>query len=316
MENISMPRIIYISTRTKAPAGGVKVIFQHVQGLRELGYDAYVGHPIDGYQPDWFDADIPILYYLKGLKVYPDDIFVIPETGHNTLRLLRKVSCRKIVFCQNWAGIKQGLGDADHWRDFGITGVMCCSAVVGNCVKSTLGYEDLSVITCPIDHSIFKAGEKLDQIAFMPRKRKDDVGQIQTFFNLMNPGSRFKWVSIDGQTQGEVARILGESAIFLSLSKREGLGLPPLEAMAAGCLVAGFHGVGGLEYANKNNGLWCGEEDLVDCARQLTAACRLVERGGEQLASLVSNGQLLAKTYSFARMKSDLDRFWKGFLAR
>jgi glycosyltransferase involved in cell wall biosynthesis len=35
---------------------------------------------------------------------------------------------------------------------------------------------------------------------------------------------------------------------LLTLSPREGFGLPPLEAMAAGCTVAGFHGGGGMQY--------------------------------------------------------------------
>lgn len=309
-----MPRLIYISTRTQAPAGGVKVIFQHVQGLRELGYDAYVGHPIDGYKPDWFDADIPILYYLKGLKVYSDDVFVIPETGYNTMRLLKNTRCRKVMFCQNWSGIHQGLGNARHWSEFGITGVMCCSRMVATCVREALGYRDAAVITCPIDHDVFQPLDKKQQIAFMPRKRKSDTGQIRHFFNLLAPNSPFSWTPVDGLAQKHVAKILGESAIFLSLSKREGLGLPPLEAMAAGCLVTGFHGVGGLEYATQSNGLWCEEEDLFDCARQLVKACHAVSEEGELANRLIQNGIAVAQQYNFDKMKSDLDRFWRHFL--
>lgn|SRR5262249_53807656 len=36
---------------------------------------------------------------------------------------------------------------------------------------------------------------------------------------------------------------------------QESLGLTPIEGMAAGCLVAGYHGYGGLEYATAQNGL-------------------------------------------------------------
>ncbi len=100
-----MGRIIYISTRNTAPSGGVKVLFQHVAALRELGFDAAIGHPVDGFEPDWFASDVPIIYYLKGLRVTPDDVVVILETGKNTMRLFRDASCRKVIFCQNQFGI-------------------------------------------------------------------------------------------------------------------------------------------------------------------------------------------------------------------
>jgi len=42
-----------------------------------------------------------------------------------------------------------------------------------------------------------------------------------------------------------VADILRSSRVFLSFSQREGFGLPPLEALACGCAVVGYHGFGG-----------------------------------------------------------------------
>lgn len=306
-----MARIIYISTRTKTPSGGVKVIFQHVQGLIELGYDAFVGHPIHGYTPDWFEADIPILYYLKGLKVYPDDVFVIPETGFNTLRLLKDIRSRKVMFCQNWFGVKQGLGDAGHWRDFNIGAVMTCSHVVERCAREAFGFPLTQAVTCPIDDHVFSSGAvKKRQIAYMPRKRQADISEIKLFYQLLMPSSKFEWIPIDGKSQAEVAHILGESAIFLSLSKREGLGLPPLEAMASGCLVAGFHGIGGMEYASSENGFWCDEDDLFGCASALAEACRTVTGNKERAFRMIKNGMETAKKYSFINMRTDLDRFW------
>ena len=69
--------------------------------------------------------------------------------------------------------------------------------------------------------------------------------------------------------EAQVARLLGESEILLSLSQRESLGLVPLEAMSCGCLVAGFHGQGGLEYTSLGNGFWFGSDDELGVAEAL-----------------------------------------------
>jgi glycosyltransferase involved in cell wall biosynthesis len=47
---------------------------------------------------------------------------------------------------------------------------------------------------------------------------------------------------IDAVGEDDVARMLGESAIFLSTCQSEGFGLPPLEAAACGCIVIGYTG--------------------------------------------------------------------------
>ena len=45
-----------------------------------------------------------------------------------------------------------------------------------------------------------------------------------------------------------VADALKHADIFLAVSTAEAFGLPPLEAMCAGCCVVGFPGIGGFEF--------------------------------------------------------------------
>ena len=56
---------------------------------------------------------------------------------------------------------------------------------------------------------------------------------------------------IEDVTQEEVASVLKRAANFLSFGHPEGFGLPPLEAMSAGCLVIGYHGMGGREFFHR-----------------------------------------------------------------
>ncbi|MCE9630702.1 MAG: glycosyltransferase [Planctomycetia bacterium] len=56
------------------------------------------------------------------------------------------------------------------------------------------------------------------------------------------------FVQIDGLSERDTAARLKSADVFLAISAQEALGLPPLEAMTAGCAVVGFPGVGGFEF--------------------------------------------------------------------
>ena len=47
----------------------------------------------------------------------------------------------------------------------------------------------------------------------------------------------------------EVAKALQEALLFLSCGHPEGFGLPLAEAIACGCLVVGYHGLAGRDFA-------------------------------------------------------------------
>jgi glycosyltransferase involved in cell wall biosynthesis len=53
---------------------------------------------------------------------------------------------------------------------------------------------------------------------------------------------------VDGLPEAEVALILRQADVFIAISPSEAFGLPPLEAMCAGCCVVGFPGDGGFEF--------------------------------------------------------------------
>jgi glycosyltransferase involved in cell wall biosynthesis len=54
--------------------------------------------------------------------------------------------------------------------------------------------------------------------------------------------------------------------VVLSLPYLESFGLVPLEAMASGAIVVGFHGYGGQEYATAKNGFWFPSDYLEETA--------------------------------------------------
>jgi hypothetical protein len=60
--------------------------------------------------------------------------------------------------------------------------------------------------------------------------------------------------------------------------------------MAAGCLVAGYHGYGGLEYATAQNGLWFWSDQIEEVADALHQIVLLYERGGEDYKRRIQSG--------------------------
>jgi len=123
------------------------------------------------------------------------------------------------------------------------------------------------------------------------------------------------WVAIENIPQHEGAKILGESAVLLALSHKESLGLPPLEAMASGCLVVGFHGEGGLEYMTERNGWWADAGDWKTCVNGLAAALDMYDVGGAMLDDRKAAMAETVARYSPARLERDLVAFWQRELA-
>ena len=63
----------------------------------------------------------------------------------------------------------------------------------------------------------------------------------------------------------------------------ESVGLTTLEAMASGCVCAGFTGIGGRQYATPDNGFWVDDDDCMAAADALAQAISLVREGGAPL---------------------------------
>ena len=106
--------------------------------------------------------------------------------------------------------------------------------------------------------------------------------------------------------EAAVAEAMAGSTIFLNFGRAEGLGLPPLEAMAAGCLVCGFAGQGTLDYARPENGLWVREGDIEGCVKAVEQALTVTQRP-ELYAAMVEAATATAAAY-------DLDRFVDGLV--
>lgn len=240
--SLSSSRIYFLCPDVAHATGGVTKIYEFASALKSQGFNAIIVHQDPGYRLSWFSSDVPVVSRARTV-VEPNDLLVIPEFMGDVIPKLK--GCTKIVLYQ------ASFNPADaHFSDEQVVSLITVSDYIqryasfahprANSLRIRMGYDSFTFFP---DFS-----KKKKQIAYLPRRRADDSRRILKA--LERRGSLKGWsvVAIDGLSASEVANLLRESAIFLSFSQREGFGLPPLEAMACGCLVVGFHGHGGAEF--------------------------------------------------------------------
>jgi hypothetical protein len=315
---LSERRIVYLLEPFDFPSGGVATIYRHVEILNAHGFRAFVGLPKKP-ATDFYRTTAQLVIHGGRIHVERGDVFVIPEGFAEHVRALMPTRARRLMYCQNQYYLPFTSDPRAGIAEFGVHGVIASSEAVRDFFRDIYGVTDLPLLPYAVDPArVRPAAAKKHQIAFMPRRLGEDARFIEAIFRRRHRHyADVPWVSIDRVCQAEAARLMGESAVFLSLSHKESFGLPPLEAMACGCLVAGFHGDGGREYMTAENGWWANTGDYKSCADSLAAALEAYESGGgpafeNRHAAMAAT----VKRYSPARLEAALLKFWSRELQK
>ncbi len=311
---MSSRRIIYVLEPFASPYGGVAVIYRHVEILRAHGFSAFAHLP-ERPAVDFYQTTAPQL--IGNIALQATDVLVIPEILGWALRQFRPLPLRRLMFCQNHNNLPPVADPSDALAEWGVHAVIASSVAVQAHLMGRCGLLDVPIIPCAVDPARFApAKRKKRQVAHMPRKLPSEASAIESEFRRRHRRlADVPWVSIDQVSQAEAARVLGESEVFLSLSHRESLGLPPLEAMASGCLVAGYHGEGGREYMNSLNGWWAEAGDWQACVDGLAAAFDSLDRRDQELQARRRAMMQTVARYSPQSMEAALLDYWRAELA-
>jgi hypothetical protein len=311
-----MARILYVSHDNPRPSGGIRTLYRHVELLSQAGFDASIVHFEHGFRVSWFPASVSVLYAAGGLQIQPEDWVVIPEDHGGALEGFRMVGCRKAVFCQGHYQIFHPMTPQGSWTDYGVSEIIVSSIPIRDFVRRMFA-ADPTCIPLSLDLALFQFDPENRarqlQIAFMPRKGSQHLRFIQGILHHTAPELRdVAWVPIENRSEREVAQLLRESAFFLATGYQEGFGLPPLEAMACGTIVAGFRAGGGAEYATSDNGFWVADEDSIALADTLTELLRSYRRNpvDPRWSKVRSAGRTAAERYSQAAERDALLAFW------
>ena len=304
-------RIISVCPPPTNTTGGTKMTYRHVEALTAHGFDAYVQPYKDNSGPAWFDQTAPSLpsgpYHPRS-----DDIIVLPEDVRLLFERFQKVPIRKVLLCQNQYYAALGIGAYRTLADAGINAAIATSGTILRFLRQRFPETTAGLIPYPIDDTLFQPRQKRLQVCYMPRKRPIEAAYIIDRLRALHPDlTNIPFVEISGLHEHRVAQIMGELAIFLSFAHLEGLGLTPLEAMASGCIVVGFTGVGGREYATSVNGFWTENEDCCQCVDDLARVLRSVASGDPIITSTVEAGHRTAAAFGRGPFLATLLEFWR-----
>ena len=341
------PKIYFICPNNKLISGGVKQIFRQVEVLNNHGIDAYV--LLDKEPKQWWFksqaaiAYSPYIYYMlqhillnrmltlrrklkrwrlskKSVSIAPNDILVIPEIYGAEFNKILPTN-RKIIFNQNCYYTFNIYGITTNHTEINYNTTDILGAIVVS--DDSLAYLNYAFPTANvyrihigIQKAIFNYNEvKKRQICFMPRKLSEDVTQIVEILKKREALKNWNFVSIDNKTEQEVAQIMKESVFFLSFNHREGFGLPPVEAMACGCYVIGYHGEAGREYLNPEFSTTIEYGNIIAYAKKVEEMVMAFEQAPQ---SVLDKGRKASEfalnEYSMERQEQDIIHTWKQIL--
>lgn len=305
-----MTRIVYLAFSDGSVQGGQKMIFRHVETLRDLGFDAVVWTRGGGAAPAWFEHRAPVEV---GSRVPEEDVVVVPGDAPNALVNLANGSRRLVVFSQGMLDL--GLSGAEALERFPPHRFPAFLSVAPGLSAEILRFfpdARVELTPCFVDERIFRpAGGRAAAIAFSPRKRSLEAQFCLGAFGRLHPRHKdWAWRRLQNLREADVAALMGGSEVFLSLSRLETVGMTPLEAMACGCICAGFAGVGGRQYATAENGFWVPEDDAYAAVDALAEACDLVRGGGAALDRMREAGFETARRWSYASFRPALEAAW------
>lgn len=277
------------------PIGGVKQMHRLAEALVRCGRQATIIQDSADFHPGWFCSQVETISLKNWVRrndlVPSRDLVVIPETFVRSFDQYA-LHLPKVVFNQNGA-YSFGKSSSNFWPDPSsvlrlyhnpkLLQVLCVSEHDELLLSKGfgLGSSLVSRLTNPIETDLFRPGHhKRRQIAYMPRKNGDDAAVVAALLNVQPWWAGWELKPIHQCTQEEVALILQESLAFLAFGHPEGFGLPIAEALACGCAVLGYSGLGGRELMSLgadhgvalevSYGDWQG---FVDGLRALDRAC-------------------------------------------
>lgn len=235
------------------PSGGIRKQYRSVDVLNGAGVPAAIVHHSRGFRCDWFENQTRVMAACEVI-LSPSDVVVVPEIyGASICDLPSGV--RQVILNQNaYITLAQLGADNVSANPYVNNPDLIAVATVSHQNTDLLRYAFPGVsihrITWALDSNLYFPGTTSvnKRIAYMPRRRASEAAQVLALLRLRGILKQWEVVEIGDRSERQVAEIMRSSRVFLSFSQREGLGLPPLEAIACGCLVVGFTGYAGVEY--------------------------------------------------------------------
>lgn len=283
------PTVYYLAPDLPHPSGGTRTIYRHVDQLNATGVDAVVVHHNRRFRCDWFPNNTRI-QAAGDVAPAAHDLLVVPEwyaAGFDRL----PVAVRKVVFNQG----PYHTFDCIPFADTGpgepysglpnLAGILTVSADGASLLRCTFPGTPVHQVRSVVDRRVFQPADRAPDkaLAYIARRRPDEREHLLHILRARGALAGWRLVPIEGCTEAQTAHLMRSCAIFLSFSHREGFGLPPAEAMACGCYVVGYTGLGGRDYFDPAYCAPIPDGDLVAYAHAVEDAMRCYEDSPDDL---------------------------------
>jgi glycosyltransferase involved in cell wall biosynthesis len=259
----------------------------------------------------------------KAVTLTPQDVLVVPEYYGPGLHRL-PLGPRIIIFNQNayktFVGIpSEDVSGAPYRNVPGIEAILVVSHDNDDYVRYAFPELRVERVRNAVDGRIFhpSAAPASRRVAVMPRRRAVDCAQVLHLLRARGCLDSWEVVPIDGRSEGETADALRSCAIFLSFSEQEGFGMPPAEAMACGCYVIGFTGLGGREIFDPTTSTPIEEGNVLAFAKAAEEALLASEEELQAMRrrALAASARILAE-YSLEQQRAELLAFFCSLFSR
>jgi hypothetical protein len=308
----SQPTAWFICPHNKSPSGGVRKFYRCVDTLNAAGLNAAILHALPGFRCSWFKNTTRVVS-AEEITLGPRDIFVVPEIfGQSICDLPRNT--RQVIFNQNAYLTLKSLEDgpanaAPYTNNPDLVMVLVVSQDNAEVLKRTFPETPVRRLRLGIDSSLYHPPQasKQRRLVYMPRKRREDAAAVLAQLRLRGVLNGWDIVAIDGRSEAETAELLRTARLFLSFSFREGFGLPPLEALACGCIVVGYHGFGGREYFHPPFAIAVEDGDIAAFVRTVEATIHNIDTDPQYADSLAAAAsRFVSERYPVEAEKQEL----------
>ncbi|MFN8439927.1 MAG: hypothetical protein U0175_04110 [Caldilineaceae bacterium] len=297
-----MSRILYFCPDFPQPSGGVKTLYRHVARLAELGFTAVIVHQKRGFRTTWHNYDVPMLWLEDRPPIRSDDVCVFPEVMADTVRQTQQIAAKRVVFALSWLPTYNRLRPGERWSDLGVTAVLAKSPTVKRYLEWSM---DASVTLIPEyvapERYFVQPDVKQAQIAYTTRKDNSGEWLQQILTRKGEPFTSFQWLALRNFDEENYAHHLRHSVIYLPTTMQEAMHVSLLEAMACGCLVVGYAGIGGHDYlvaeGPAQNCILVENGNLPELGLKLEEVIRTWSTQPQAFAPIITHAVSTAKRY-------------------
>ncbi|MBW2018925.1 MAG: glycosyltransferase [Deltaproteobacteria bacterium] len=314
--NGNIGKIYFYCPDHKTPSGGIKTLYHHASILNNAGYQAFILHLNEGFNLNWHQYDVPVKYIATGVLIEENDVLVIPEAQPDLMEQTCYLPCTRVVFAMSWLHIYPNLQAYVNWRDFGITCVITPSRTIKEFIEWSMGIPTY-LLDISINSSLYYySGDKVLQVAYLTKKDRSSL-LVEKILKAKHAEFRdIEWVGMRNLAEELYAQKLRRSEIFLTTSTQEGIHISCLEAMASGCIVVGYSGVGGREYmvseGEKRNCVLAENDDYLTLAKRLEKVIFDIRNKDREIDILRQNALQMTSMLSEEREEESVLAFWRN----